>query len=61
MDDLELYAYPTARDLAAADVRREFGVQLARLERRDPELAVAIRRLRDTAIRAVTREAAACA
>ena len=56
--DPELYAYPTRRDVAAAAIRLSFGVQLSALERRDPELAVLVERLRDAAVRAVTREAA---
>ena len=61
MDDLDLFSYPTRRDVAAADVRRQFGPQLSALERRDPELAALVARLRDSAVRAITREGLACA
>ena len=62
MGDLELYAFPSQRDVRAAEVRRQLDAQAARLDGSDAELAEMIRCLRETAIRSITkREAAACA
>ena len=44
------YQRPTARDLAAAKIRRQLNAQAERLDGSDAELAALIRRLRDVAL-----------
>ena len=49
--EAQLYAFPTRRDHAAAEIRRALDHQAERLDGTDRELAELIRRLRDAAIR----------